>query len=147
VKKMGESVCFCHQRPGEMLPPGVARGSGNSAAAGFWELCALSPEWARELTHRVLRCRTLLVPEGTYCPTWQAQQVVSYGLSGRSSLTLSSMDGQGVLCVQRTLQDRRGQFIEAQELPLPEDWRDQPPLEKLMLAGVWLLWRGLPFSN
>ena len=53
----------------------------------------------------------------------------------------------GVLCVQRTVQDRRGQFIEAQELPLPEDWRDQPPLEKLMLAGVWLLWRGLPFSN
>ena len=144
---MGESVCFCRQPLGKLLPPGVVRGHNDSVTIGPWELCALSPEWARELTDRVLRCRTLLVPEGLYCPAWQAEQVVSYGLSGRSSLTLSSMDGQGVLCVQRTLQDRQGQLIEAQELPLPEEWRGHSPLEKLMLAGVWLLWRGLPFSN
>jgi|GEM_PF-2184222 len=140
---MGESVCFCRSRLAKALPEGVTA-SANERPGGPWELCALSPEGAEQMAHREFRCRTLLVPEGAYRQRWQAEQVVSYGLSGRSSLILSSMDGQGILCIQRALTDRRGRTVEEQELPLPAAWRDCAPQEKLLLAGVWLLWGGMP---
>ena len=138
---MGESVCFCDSRLAPELPPGITcRSLRETETPGPWELCALAPGEAEQMAGRTLRCRTLLVPEGMYQPAWQADQVVSYGLSGRSSLTLSSMDGQGVLCVQRALQDRLGQIREEQELPLPARWGKYPPAERLLLAGTWLLW-------
>lgn len=142
---MGESVCFCRPQLARALPDGVTVQGGGSA--GPWDLCALSPEGAEQMAERKIRCRTLLVPERAYRNIWQARQVVSYGLSGRNSLTLSSMDGPGVLCVQRALVDCRGRTVEEQELPLPEAWRECEVWEKLLLAGVWLLKGALPESG
>ena len=138
---MERSVCFCRAGLAAELPAGAAAGREGE---GPWDLCALSPEEAERLADRAIRCRTLLVPEGAWGRRWQAEQVVSYGLDRRSSLTLSSMDGQGVLCVQRALTDGRGRRVEEQELPLPTRWRDRPAGEKLLLSGVWLLLGGLP---
>ena len=139
---MGGSVCLCSPRLGRALPAGVAVCPG--AESGRWDLCAMSPEGAARIWGRELHCRTLLGPEGIYHPMWQTAQVVSYGLGRRSSLTLSSMGGCGVLCVQRALRDRRGQTVEEQELPLLEKWNGFAPQDKLLLAGSWLLWGGLP---
>jgi len=142
---MGECVCFCDRRLAAALPKDLICCRGDEGETGEdWALCALSPEEAEGLTNRPLRCRTLLVPEGIFSPAWQAEQVVGYGLSGRCSLTLSSMDGQGLLCVQRELRDRGGGVVEEQELALPEEWQGYSQLERLLLAGVWLLRGGLP---
>ncbi len=138
---MGESVCLCREGLAGELPEGVSRSAGEG---GPWELCALSPEGAAEMAERAVRCRTLLVPEGAYRPGWQAERVVSYGLDRRSSLTLSSVDGGGVVCLQRSLTDRLGRTVEQQELLLPARWRSLAPEERLLLAGVWLLRGGLP---
>lgn len=65
-----------------------------------------------------LRCGMLLVP-GTGMPRGiQAETVVTYGLSHRDSLTLSSLS-EPVLCVQRALPRLEGGNVEPQEIPLP----------------------------
>lgn len=48
----------------------------------------------------------------------QAETVVTYGLSHRDSLTLSSLS-EPVLCVQRALPRLEGGSVEPQEIPLP----------------------------
>ena len=138
---MAACVCFCGDDLAAILPEGVVRPDRHDPV-NRWQLCALSASEAQRLSDRPLRCRTLLVPEGSYHPIWQARQVVSYGLSGRSSLTLSSMGDRDMLCVQRTLVDRFGQSVEEQELPLPAAWGICTPADRLLLAGVWLLWCG-----
>ena len=82
---------------------------------------------------------TLLLPEGV-CPGGvRARQVVSYGLGGRNTLTLSSMDTHLMLSVQRQLTDLRGETVEVQEIALPDDWQRWEKPQMLALAGVCLL--------
>ena len=140
---MAACACFCGRELASFLPWGVTWLSGPNDW-DKWQLCALSAPAAEQMADRPLLCRTLLLPEGMYCPAWQASQVVSYGLSGRSSLTLSSMGDRDLLCVQRTLVDRSGRSVEEQELCLPRRWGRVPPADRLLLAGIWLLWGGLP---
>jgi len=140
---MASCVCFCDRGLAPLLPRNIDRRDRRAGENG-WQLCALSPSAAERLARCPLRCKTLLLPEGAYRPVWQAQQVVSYGLSGRSSLTLSSMSDRDMLCVQRTLVDRLGRKVEGQEIPLPAGWSVLSPSERLLLAGIWLLWGETP---
>ena len=70
-----------------------------------------------------LRCRALLVPgdeqiEGVL--RIPSQWVVSFGLSGKDSITLSSIEPDAsVLALQRELVTLDGRVIERQEIPLP----------------------------
>ena len=65
-----------------------------------------------------------------------AETVVTYGLSHRDSLTLSSLT-EPVLCIQRRLRRPDGSVIEPQELPLPP--LPEPADRLLPLLGAWLL--------
>ena len=144
---MAACVCFCPERLVPALPQGVIWQPSHGDEKDPWELCAMSAESAAGLVSRPLHCGTLLVPEGLYSPLWKAQQVVSYGLSPRSSLTLSSMGKRDMLCVQRVLTGSLGKAMEEQELPLPDHWRGFSPADRLLLAGTWLLWTGSVRDN
>ena len=87
----------------------------------------------------LVRCRILLLPGG--CPLElaaqvHAERVITYGLSSRDSLTLSSLEAP-VLCVQRTLPRPDGGVVEPQEFPLSN--LPAPAEELLPLLGLRLL--------
>lgn len=138
---MASCVCFCLRELVSALPAEIVWRPAVPLET-CWDLCALSGPEAMRLSDTSLRCHTLLVPEELYSPAWQARQVVSYGLSGRSSLTFSSMDRHGLLCVQRALADRFGRPVEEQEVCLPAGWGVFSPQDRLLLAGIWLLYAG-----
>ena len=110
-----------------------------------WTLLVCSRRGAEMLSRlpRVPLCRTVLLPAGSGCAFPSARQTVDCGLHTRSSLTLSSLTPQPVLCIQRCLTDVRGAAIEPQELPLPPDWTRFETEPLLLLAGARLL-LGLP---
>lgn len=124
----------------DWLPPGVCRLEREEALyEQSWDLLALTAEGCRRLGRGSVRCGTLLVPGD--CPLEllaeiTAEQVISYGLSPRDSLTLSSLS-EPVLCVQRTLLRPDGETIEPQEFPLPP--LPAPPAELLPVLGLRLL--------
>ena len=118
--------------PRDTLVPQQAEALGQRR----WDLLALTPEGAPVVGTVV--CRLLLAP-GDWGPLGgiQAERVVTYGLSPRDSLTLSSLE-EPVLCVQRALPRPDGLVIEPQEFPLPG--RLPAPAEDLLpLLGVRLL--------
>ena len=102
-----------------LLPEGTAAPGGpSSLSGGQWALLALTPMGAPAL-RRTVRCRLLLAPgDCAALKSVRAERVVTYGLSPRDSLTLSSLS-EPVLCVQRTLPRPDGTAIEPQEFPLP----------------------------
>ncbi len=110
-----------------------------------WPLLVCSRRGAESLSllPRPPLCRTVLLPCGSPCAFPAARQTVDCGLDKRSSLTLSSLTPQPVLCVQRRLTDLHGTVIEPQELPLPPDWTRFEAEPLLLLAGTRLL-LGLP---
>lgn len=123
-----------------LLPAGVRQVAAAEALAdGVWELLAVTREALAQLETCPARCRILLVPGD--CPPelparLGAETVVTYGLSHRDSLTLSSLR-EPVLCVQRTLPRPDGGVVEPQEFPLP---RLPGPAELLLpLLGLRLL--------
>lgn len=138
---MAACVCFCARELVSALPKQVIWRSP-LPAEGRWDLCAITGPEAMRLSGTPLSCETLLVPEALYSPVWQARQVVSYGLSGRSSLTLSSMERRDLLCVRRALTAISGRTVEEQELLLPSAWGVYSPADRLLLAGTWLLSAG-----
>jgi hypothetical protein len=138
---MAVCVCLCTRELAGSLPPEIIWRSA-APEKTYCALCALSAQEAVRLADHPLHCDALLVPEDLYSPSWQAQQVVSYGLSPRSSLTLSSMGQRDLLCVQRALTDCRGRNVEEQELCLPARWGVFSPQDRLLLAGTWLLQTG-----
>mgnify|MGYP001752222097 FL=1 len=83
-------------------------------------------------------CRVLLAPgdRALSLEHVSAETVVTYGLSHRDSLTLSSL-AEPVLCVQRQLPRPDGTVIEPQEFPLPA--LPGPAAELLPLLGARLL--------
>ena len=86
-----------------------------------------------------VQCRILLLPgswERPLPPGLTAETVISYGLSARDSLTLSSLT-EPVLCVQRRLPRPDGGRVEPQEFLLPV--LPGPAEVLLPLLGVRLL--------
>ncbi|NLU23312.1 MAG: hypothetical protein GXW99_01050 [Clostridiales bacterium] len=138
-----DSCYFCckHLLWEEQLPRELRRMEKADQVLAFeWGLCVLNREGVSRLrrTKGILRCRTLLLPED--CRLFvQTEQVVSYGLSGKNSLTLSSMGERLMLCVQRELTHLSGAVVERQELALPENWSRYPAEGVLAAMGAKLL--------
>ena len=87
-----------------------------------------------------LQCRTALLPGGRAALTraLPADTLISYGPSGRNTLTLSSLDElRASVAVQREFTALDGRTVERQELVLPYDGR--PPELLLAEAGAALL--------
>ena len=122
------------------LPTGVLRAEREELAGRIWDLLALSrgAGIGAEMEHAP-RCRILLAP-GDGPPEAEAETVITYGLSPRDSLTLSSL-AEPVLCVQRALPRPDGAVIEPQEFPLPP--LPAPAEELLPLLGLKLLYMPL----
>ena len=128
---METAIFPCPAQWTPLLPPGVVRAEKpEDLLEQFWDLLALAGG-----SDPAVRCRILLLP-GTETPAAQAERVVTYGLSPRDSLTLSSLT-EPVLCVQRALPRPDGGRIEPQEFPLPR--LPAPAAELLPLLGLRLL--------
>ena len=104
-----------------------------------WGVLLLPLETIPRIHALPIACECLLVEgvchsESLACV--QAKHIVTYGLSSRDSLTLSSLQNP-VLCIQRVLHRLDGTVIEPQEIPLA----DLPlPAEQLLpLLGLRLL--------
>ena len=135
-----EGVFFrCPPSWERLLPPGVLGATrAEDLVARCWPLLALTRRGCEELGDTAALCRVLLVP-GDWAPSLDritAETVVTYGLSHRDSLTLSSLT-EPVLCVQRRLPRPDGGFIEPQEFPLGA--LPEPAAELLPLLGLRLL--------
>lgn len=98
-----------------------------------WDLLALT----RLPVEEQVTCLVLLAPgDHVQLGGVRPERVVTYGLSPRDSLTLSSL-AEPVLCVQRALPRPDGLVIEPQEFPLPG--LPAPAEELLPLLGLRLL--------
>lgn len=118
---MEAAIFDCPKQWRRWLPQGVSLlESPRAAAERTWALLVLTGSGCRRLGEEELTCKILLTPGE--CPEalarLRAETVISYGLSPRDSLTLSSLETP-VLCVQRTLPRLDGTLIEPQELLLP----------------------------
>lgn len=140
---MDAAIYDCPRAWEAFLPPGTRSvRRDQELAEHIWPLLALTPEGCRALAERPaggeIVCRVLLAP-GDCRPLpgrIRAEAVVSYGLSPRDSLTLSSL-AEPVLCVQRALPGPEGRTIDPQEFPLPA--LPGPAEELLPLLGLRLL--------
>jgi len=104
-----------------------------------WRILVLTSGELHYLKGMRVRCDYLVIPGN--CPSdilinLSADHVVTYGLSPRDTLTLSSL-ACPVLCLQRSLPRLDGTILEPQEFPLPE--MPFPAEEMLPVLGVWLL--------
>ena len=140
-----EGNCFFCQKnvPWEEKLPAALRRLERAEALTktAWGLCVLNREGAARVQKAAvaLRCRTLLLPEECPLQEVETEQVVSYGLSGKNSLTLSSMREQLLMSVQRELTRLDGSVVERQEILLPESLTHYPQEGVLALVGAWLL--------
>lgn len=139
---MDAAIFDCPMDWGRFLPPGTRRvRRAGELAEHIWPLLALTPEGCRALAEaggREIVCRLLLAPGDLPAlpARVRAETVVSYGLSPRDSLTLSSLT-EPVLCVQRTLPRPDGGVVDPQEVPLPS--LPAPAEALLPLLGLRLL--------
>lgn len=123
---MDAAIFDCPMEWVRLLPRGVCPiRRDRELTEHIWPLLALTPEGCRALAEGQdaggkIICRLLLVPGELQAlpPRLQAETVISYGLSPRDSLTLSSLRSP-VLCVQRALPRPDGVVIDPQEFPLP----------------------------
>ena len=128
--------------PGEwegLLPPGTRRLRTASEVRGeMWMVLALTETGCGLLEGDAVSCRLLLVPGdcAARLAGIQAEAVITYGLSPRDSLTLSSLT-EPLLCVQRALPRPDGGTVDPQELPLPP--LPAPAEGMLPLLGLRLL--------
>ena len=128
-------------------PPALVRACRHPALLAGLELDLLvvSPLATGLAGAGMLSCRTALLPGGraTLTRALPAGMVLSYGASGRNTLTLSSIDGQRAsVAVQREFVALDGRTVERQELILPCDGRTPDLL--LAEAGAALLLGQLP---
>lgn len=110
------------------------------------DLLVISPAGAgRGLDGRV-RCGAVLLPgtAGALLRDISSPSAVSYGLSPRDTITLSSREGERFcVAVQRELVTAEGTVLERQELVLRLG-ADRDALQALALAGAVLLLGGDP---
>lgn len=133
---MEEAIYLCPAWWRALLPGGVSAPDQMEAlTARRWDLLALTA--AGVPVGKEVRCHLLLAPgDCLELGGVQAERVVTYGLSPRDSLTLSSL-AEPVICVQRALPRPDGLVIEPQEFPLPA--LPAPAAELLPLLGLRLL--------
>lgn len=105
------------------------------------DLLVVSPTAVGWAGAAALYCGTVLLPDtaGPLARSLLADRVVSYGMSPRDTLTLSSLEEERVcVAVQRELIRPDGKLVERQELVLPRTAGQSPGL-LLAQAGVRLL--------
>lgn len=114
-----------------------AQGMGPGQQA---DLLVVSPDLAERDIHPPA-CRAVLVP-GRLSPLARdipAQWAVSYGISPKDSLTLSSLGEDAIsLALQREVVTLGGSCLECQELCLPHGGH-RAPMHVLACAGVQLM--------
>ena len=82
-------------------------------------LVVVSPRAAERGLPLPERCRTVLLPGGLGTTPLRAASAVSYGVSPRDSLTISSREGGALwIALQRELVTVDGRIVERQEFPL-----------------------------
>lgn len=139
---MDAAIFDCPMEWVRFLPPGTRRvRRAEELAEHIWPLLALTPEGCRALAEEdggEIVCRLLLSPGDLPAlpARVRAETVISYGLSPRDSLTLSSLT-EPVLCVQRALPRPDGGVVDPQEVPLPS--LPAPAEALLPLLGLRLL--------
>ena len=102
-------------------------------------LLVVSPRAAERGLPLPERCRTVLLPGELGTAPLRAASAVSYGVSPRDSLTISSReDGAVWVALQRELVTVDGRIVERQEFPLPLGPGEQE-LSALAAAGALLL--------
>ena len=110
-----------------------------------WELLTITASGCQAVEQLELPvvCGTLLIPGDCGDKVLQlvrGAQVVSYGVSGRDSLTFSSMETeQRLLCIQRSFHTLCGMLVEPQEILLPQKWRGLSDEAVLAWMGTKLL--------
>lgn len=134
---MDAAIFDCPMEWESLLPPGTRRvRRAEELAERVWPLLILTPEGSASF--RQAACQVLLAPGD--CPAVldrvRAETVISYGLSPRDSLTLSSLT-EPVLCVQRALPRLDGTVVYPQEFPLLS--LPGPAESMLPLLGLRLL--------
>ena len=89
-------------------------------------------------------CGVLLIPGAVAAPKGiKAGKVISYGMSGKDSITLSSIgEVRSMLSLRRDLPTLSGPVLECQELPVMHSSRCAP--EDTMASAVALLLLGVP---
>lgn len=114
-------------------------GRGRRVSERHPALLVVSPRAAELGLPLPERCRTVLLPGELGGVPLCAASAVSYGVSPRDSLTISSREG-GTLWValQRELVTVDGQIVERQEFPLALD-PGETELPALAAAGALLL--------
>lgn len=105
------------------------------------QLLVIAPGGVELCGKERMHCRMVLLPgdEGSSLPGLCARSAVSYGLSGRDTITLSSREGRRMwVAVQRELVRLDGTVLERQELPVHIPvWADER--QALALTGAMLL--------
>ena len=125
-----------------LLPVGVQHlRHPRSVCRKRWDFLALTPAGARMLTGWGAAAKVLLLPGECRVMGFRAETVVTYGLSPRDSITLSSLR-EPVLCVQRGLPLACGGVLEPQEFPLPGVLEGEGLLP---WVSTRLLWTGSPY--
>lgn len=102
-------------------------------------LLVVSPRAATRGLRLPRQCRTALLPGGMGGVSPKAASAVSYGVSPRDSLTISSREGDTLwAALQRELVTVDGQVVERQEFPLKVEAKNGE-LSALAAAGALLL--------
>ena len=120
----------------------VKRGAHPALLTGeTLDLLVVSPGAVGWAGAAAIYCRTALLPDsaGVLARSLLADRAVSYGLSGRDTITLSSLEEDKIcVCVQREIIRLDGGLVERQELILPRREEESPEL-LLARVGVYLL--------
>ena len=119
----------------------VRGGQYGRVSAEHPALLVVSPEAVRQGCRLPAACRTVLLPgdASRLLPGLRAASAVSYGVSPRDSLTISSREGGRLwAALQRELVTVDGQVVERQEFPLAVS-EAQQELPALAVAGALLL--------
>jgi peroxiredoxin len=111
-------------------------------------LYIIPPKWKREDYDKKEDCRILLMPDsaGEVLRYFDADCVVSYGMSEKCSVTFSSIsDDNAVVSLQRELPTLEGELLERQEIPVSMEEPAEPEAI-LAAAGALLLLGANPES-
>ncbi len=107
-------------------------------------LIIIPPKWKAEDYYKKEECRILLIPDsaGEVLRFFDADCVVSYGMSEKCSVTLSSIsENHAVVSIQRELPTLDGDLLERQDLKMnrPENLSEESLLAAasiLLIAGA-----------
>ncbi len=145
--------CFQVLEAGEGIEAAILRGlsargglRGRCASEDHPALLVVSPRAAVRGLDMPRQCRTVLLPGGMGGMLPQAASAVSYGVSHRDSLTISSREGNTLwAALQREVVTVTGQVVERQEFPLLVA-PGAEELSTLAAAGALLL-LGVPLEE